>query len=233
MQKLTVTKERQRVVNFTSPFIKTTFTAVMRREAVYDFATFVYPFDAGLWAAIAASVLLTSAALYLLMRLQRRLLRLDEKEEEEEKLFLTLEETYWFCLKSLLNQGWELLPLTCPARLVAVVWWFFCLIVCSTYTANLAAYLAKPQHLPASVDHLLAQTKIRYGCTSSTTNCDFFRYSSNPLYRHAWYMMTELWGNETIFDRYDEGLDFVRKNDDFALFDDVSVFRCGITHPNS
>lgn len=123
------------------------------------------------------------------------------------------------------SEGWELLPSTFPARLVAVVWWFFCLIICSTYTANLAAYLSKMQLLPDSVDHLLAQNKIRYGCIESTTNCDFFRYATNPLHRHAWFTMTELWRNETIFPDTKEALKYVRSHADFALFDDVSYFR--------
>ena len=122
-------------------------------------------------------------------------------------------------------QGWELLPVTFAARFIAVVWWFFCLILCSTYTANLAAHLSKLQHYPSSIEQLLAQTKIRYGCIASTTNCDFFRFSDNPMFRHAWFTMTDLWANETIFENYDEALYAVKNRGDFALFDDVSYFR--------
>ena len=125
MQKLTITQQRQKVVNFTSAFINTAFTAVMRREPVFHFFTLKEPFDNSLWLAIIASVVVTSVSLYALMRLQRRLLNGNrrrhqkeegkkggeaeeeemEEEEDEELFFSTLEETYWFCLKSLLNQG--------------------------------------------------------------------------------------------------------------------------------
>ena len=52
-----------------------------------------------------------------------------------------------------------------PTRLAAAVWWFFALIVISSYTANLAAFLTKIQMEESigGVDDLASQNQIRYG----------------------------------------------------------------------
>ena len=57
-------------------------------------------------------------------------------------------------------------------RMVAGMWWFFTLIMISSYTANLAAFLtaAKMDTPINSADDLAKQTKIKYGtyCCGST-----------------------------------------------------------------
>jgi len=56
--------------------------------------------------------------------------------------------------------------------MVAGMWWFFTLIMISSYTANLAAFLtaAKMEAPINSADDLTKQTKIKYGtyCCGST-----------------------------------------------------------------
>lgn len=64
-----------------------------------------------------------------------------------------------------------------PTRLAAAVWWFFALIVISSYTANLAAFLTKI-HLEESiggVEDLASQNKIRYGLQKGGSTEAFFR----------------------------------------------------------
>ena len=62
-------------------------------------------------------------------------------------------------------------------RMVAGMWWSFTLIMISSYTANLAAFLTAAQmKVPInSADDLAKQTKIKYGtyCCGSTNA--FFR----------------------------------------------------------
>ena len=187
---------------------------------MFSFSEFIRPFDTNLNLAISFAVLFTSSSLFALMRLQRRL----ECAVSEDR-FSTWEETFWFCLKSLLNQGWELLPLTFPARLMAVVWWIFCLVVASSFTANLAGYLAQLHHVPNDIKQLLGQTRVQYGCINSTSDCDFFRLSDDPLYRNAWYTMTKLWYGKTIFKDCHEAMKQVEERGNIALFSDVSYFR--------
>ena len=61
--------------------------------------------------------------------------------------------------------------------MVAGLWWFFTLIMISSYTANLAAFLTvNAMDSPiSSAEDLAKQTKIKYGSVGSGSTLDFFR----------------------------------------------------------
>ena len=66
-------------------------------------------------------------------------------------------------------------------RIVGSVWWFFTLIIISSYTANLAAFLTveRMQSPIESADDLAKQTEIKYGSVDSGSTKDFFRVLFN------------------------------------------------------
>lgn len=47
----------------------------------------------------------------------------------------------WFALGAFMQQGTDLTPRSISGRIVGGAWWFFSLILISSYTANLAAFL--------------------------------------------------------------------------------------------
>ena len=65
-------------------------------------------------------------------------------------------------------------------RIVGSVWWFFTLILISSYTANLAAFLTVERMVTDINGHedLAKQTEIEYGTLRSGSTQDFFRVSS-------------------------------------------------------
>lgn len=62
-------------------------------------------------------------------------------------------------------------------RMVGAVWWFFTLILISSYTANLAAFLTVERMVTPinSAEDLARQTQVEYGTISSGTTLDFFK----------------------------------------------------------
>lgn len=54
-------------------------------------------------------------------------------------------------------------------RIIAIAWWLFTLIIISSYTANLAAFLTITTLSSTfkNVDELAAQTDVPYGCKVS------------------------------------------------------------------
>lgn len=62
-------------------------------------------------------------------------------------------------------------------RMVAGMWWFFTLIMVSSYTANLAAFLTvdKMDNPIKGVEDLAKQTKIKYGAVKGGSTSAFFR----------------------------------------------------------
>lgn len=69
-------------------------------------------------------------------------------------------------------------------RIVGSAWWFFTLIIISSYTANLAAFLTIERMLTPieSADDLAKQSEILYGTLESGSTQDFFRVSCIVLF---------------------------------------------------
>ena len=64
-------------------------------------------------------------------------------------------------------------------RVIGTVWWFFVLIIISTYTANLAAFLTVERMLIPieNADDLAKQKEIKYGIINSGSSRTFFEVS--------------------------------------------------------
>lgn len=76
-------------------------------------------------------------------------------------------------------------------RMVAGMWWFFTLIMISSYTANLAAFLTveRMDSPIESAEDLAKQTKIKYGVLNGGSTASFFRNSNFSTYQRMWSFM--------------------------------------------
>ena len=82
-------------------------------------------------------------------------------------------------------------------RIVGGVWWFFTLIIISSYTANLAAFLTVERMVSPieSAEDLAKQTEIAYGTLDAGSTKEFFRvrkqipniYSNNDYSGESWW----------------------------------------------
>lgn len=82
------------------------------------------------------------------------------------------------------------MPKALSTRIVGGIWWFFTLIIISSYTANLAAFLTveRMESPIDSADDLAKQTKIEYGVVEDGASMTFFKVSYtliiNPEFSH-------------------------------------------------
>ncbi len=53
----------------------------------------------------------------------------------------SLMNSLWFSLGAFMQQGTDITPRSVSGRIIGGSWWFFSLILISSYTANLAAFL--------------------------------------------------------------------------------------------
>ncbi|KAL5012176.1 hypothetical protein ScPMuIL_010727 [Solemya velum] len=88
----------------------------------------------------------------------------------------TLTNTLWFALGALMQQGSDIFPRSYSGRIVGSAWWFFTLILISSYTDNLAAFLTVENLFPPirSADELSKQTDIEYGTVKGGATANFF-----------------------------------------------------------
>ncbi|KHJ75345.1 Ligand-gated ion channel [Oesophagostomum dentatum] len=128
----------------------------------------------------------------------------------------------WFTLAAFMQQGTDILPKALSGRIASSAWWFFTLIIVSSYTANLAAFLTLEKMTPPieSVEDLANQNKILYGIVKGGSTAAFFEDSTVPLYKKMWDFMQDEHNkflrkeaSESVFvDTYAEGIDRVRKS---------------------
>lgn len=127
--------------------------------------------------------------------------------------------SFWFSTVTLMHQGCDLNPKATSTRIIGAIWWFFTLILVSSYTANLgrlffhnvfykrlnaqfpinnfkfssskAAFLTVERMLTPieSVEDLASQSKIQYGTLDSGSTMTFFRDSRIPTYQKMWRFM--------------------------------------------
>ena len=95
-------------------------------------------------------------------------------------------------------------------RTVATTWWFFTLIMISSYTANLAAFLTiERMDMPInSVEDLAKQTKIKYGCLQSGSTNTFFKDATDETYQKLYRVMSQN-SDEVMMSSNKDGIDKV------------------------
>lgn len=96
-------------------------------------------------------------------------------------------------MASLMQQTCDFSPRSLSGRIVGSVWWFFTLILISSYTANLAAYLTVERMVTPinSPEDLAAQTDVQYGTLYHGSTWDFFRVSNESInYGRLWFERT-------------------------------------------
>lgn len=85
----------------------------------------------------------------------------------------------WFALGAFMQQGCDISPRSVSGRIVGSVWWFFTLILISSYTANLAAFLTVERMVTNinSAEDLAKQTDVQYGTIRHGSTREFFKVS--------------------------------------------------------
>lgn len=82
-----------------------------------------------------------------------------------------------------MTPGYDSVNRSISGRIASGVWWFFAMILISSYTANLAAFLTVERMITPinSPEDLAAQTEVQYGTLAHGSTWDFFRVSIREL----------------------------------------------------
>ncbi|CAG5002884.1 unnamed protein product [Parnassius apollo] len=196
---LTITADRERAVDFTTPFMNLGISILFRKPKPPgpDFFAFLLPFSSGVWVCLGFAYLGTSLVLYVVGRLcpeewQNPYPCIEDPPVLENQF--TLANALWFNLGAVLLQGSEIAPVAYGSRAVASAWWMFALVITSSYTANLATLLAKknPTDLIHNVQELADNPYgITYGAKSGGSTYTFFEISQNSLYQRMFQKMKD------------------------------------------
>ncbi|XP_017787965.1 PREDICTED: glutamate receptor ionotropic, kainate 2-like isoform X2 [Habropoda laboriosa] len=220
---LTITYERESAVDFTMPFMNLGISILSRKpeEKEPDLFSFLSPLSTDVWIYMATAFLAVSIMLFLQARMAPE--EWDNPhpcnpDPEELENNFNLSNSMWLTVGSIMQQGSDILPKAPSIRMVAGMWWFFTLIMVSSYTANLAAFLTvdKMDNPIKGVEDLAKQTKIKYGAVLGGSTSAFFRDSNYSTYQRMWATMMET--RPSVFTKTnDEGVERVLKKRDYAF----------------
>ncbi|XP_063622177.1 glutamate receptor ionotropic, kainate 2-like [Cydia splendana] len=193
---LTITYERRSAVDFTTPFMTLGISILYSKPIPPEpeLFGFLKPFSVDVWIYMAGSFLMVSLLLHILARLAPNDWEnphpCDKSPEELENIW-HIKNSAWLTMGSIMTQGSDILPKGYSTRWVCGMWWFFALIMCSSYTANLAAFLtnAAMDDSIKSAEDLAAQSKIKYGTVNGGSTYSFFKRSNFSTYAKMWTAM--------------------------------------------
>ncbi|XP_065574650.1 glutamate receptor ionotropic, kainate 1-like isoform X3 [Artemia franciscana] len=136
----------------------------------------------------------------------------------------TMGNAFWFTVGSLMQQGSDLNPQAASTRIVGGIWWFFTLIIISSYTANLAAFLTVERMITPieSAEDLADQSEIAYGTLGGGSTMTFFRDSKIETYQKMWRFM-ESKQPSVFVSAYDEGINRVLEGNYAFLMESTTL----------
>ncbi|XP_025422232.1 glutamate receptor ionotropic, kainate 2-like isoform X3 [Sipha flava] len=214
---LTITFDRRTAVDFTTPFMTLGISILYAKpeKKKPQLFWFLNPLSFSVWMYTATAYLGVSLFLFMLARMtpfEWEIPHPIKPGDDTLENSMTLLNCLWFSIGSVLCAGCEILPKAVSTRLVAGMWWFFALIMTSSYTANLTASITSGRlDTPIkNVDDLSKDSDIQYGCYEEGSTAAFFQKSNLSLYQRMWSVMES--SNPTVFTKSNqEGVDRVLK----------------------
>ncbi|CAH1798701.1 unnamed protein product [Owenia fusiformis] len=195
---LTISYGREQVIDFTAPFMHLGISILFKvpKREKPGLWSFLNPFAREIWLYLFASYVTVGVSLFLLARFSPyewyRPHQCGEDEPDKEN-DLTLANCFWFAIGTLTQQGSDIDPKALATRIVGGTWFFFTLILISSYTANLAAFLTVEKSVSPieNVEDLAKQTNIKYGSLGSGSTMTFFKDSKIETYKTMWKEMNK------------------------------------------
>ncbi|CAG5114540.1 unnamed protein product, partial [Candidula unifasciata] len=215
---LTITSDREKVLDFTKPFMNLGISLMIKKTADtgHRVFSFMEPLSQEIWLCTVFAFIGVSVVLFLVSRFSSEEWQLDADSKLENDF--TIGNSLWFSLGAFMQQGCDVLPKSVSGRIVTSVWWFFTLIIISSYTANLAAFLTTMRMSGSirSAEDLVKQTEIKYGPYRGGSTYMFFNQTTVPLYQRMWSFMTSQ--SDVFVKDNDEGIKRVRESNGQYVF---------------
>ncbi|XP_043486735.1 glutamate receptor 1 isoform X2 [Polistes fuscatus] len=237
---MTITSERERVIDFSKPFMSLGISIMIKKPIKQKPGVFSFlnPLSKEIWVCVIFSYIGVSIVLFIVSRFspyEWRVLTISGSgdpsisgrndpslqhphtpqgsphiQASSMANDFSIINSLWFALAAFMQQGCDISPRSISGRIVGSVWWFFTLILISSYTANLAAFLTVERMVTPinSPEDLASQTEVQYGTLSSGSTWDFFRKSQISLYSKMWEFMNSR--KHVFVKTYDEGIRKVR-----------------------
>uniref|UniRef100_A0A7N6FAR3 Glutamate receptor n=1 Tax=Anabas testudineus TaxID=64144 RepID=A0A7N6FAR3_ANATE len=226
---LTITYMREKFIDFSKPFMSMGISILYRKPNATSngFFSFLNPMTPDIWVYILLAYLGVSCVLFVIARFSPYewydAHPCNPGSDVVENNF-TLLNSFWFGVGSLMQQGSELMPKALSTRIIGGIWWFFTLIIISSYTANLAAFLTvERMDSPVdSADDIAKQTKIEYGVVKDGATMSFFKKSKVSTFEKMWAFMSSR-PSTSLVKSIEDGIQRVLKSDYALIMESTTI----------
>ncbi|XP_037934300.1 glutamate receptor 1-like [Teleopsis dalmanni] len=252
---MTITAERERVIDFSKPFMSLGISIMIKKpvKQTPGVFSFMNPLSQEIWVSVIFSYIGVSIVLFLVSRFSPYEWRIVQYQTDSHSHHdqlsnqqppgiiggvpvpapmtgagvstnstsvptaaaaavneFSILNSFWFSLAAFMQQGCDISPRSVSGRIVGAVWWFFTLILISSYTANLAAFLTVERMVTPinSPEDLAMQTEVQYGTLLHGSTWEFFKRSQISLHNKMWEYMNSR--KHVFVNTYDEGIRRVR-----------------------
>ncbi|KAJ1521477.1 hypothetical protein ONE63_003145 [Megalurothrips usitatus] len=211
---MTINYARESVIDFTKPFMNLGIGILFKVPTSQPtrLFSFMNPLAVEIWIYVLAAYLLVSFTLFVMARFspyEWNALPNCQVQGRPEMVHnqFNISNSFWFITGTFLRQGSGLNPKATSTRIVGGIWWFFTLIIISSYTANLAAFLTVERMITPieNAADLAEQSEISYGTLEGGSTMTFFRDSKIEIYQKMWRFMENK--KPSVFvSTYEEGI---------------------------
>uniref|UniRef100_A0A8D8YFR0 Glutamate receptor ionotropic, kainate 2 n=1 Tax=Cacopsylla melanoneura TaxID=428564 RepID=A0A8D8YFR0_9HEMI len=215
---MTINYARESVIDFTKPFMNLGISILFKVPTSQStrLFSFMNPLAIEIWLYVLAAYILVSLTMFLVARFSPYEWHNPHPCDVDNDLVqnqFSMSNSFWFTIGTLMQQG-SLNPKATSTRIVGGIWWFFTLIIISSYTANLAAFLTVERMITPieNAQDLSEQTEIMYGTLSGGSTQTFFRDSKIEIYQKMWRYMESKRPSVFVPD-YEEGVKRVLEGD--------------------
>ncbi|XP_052067296.1 glutamate receptor ionotropic, kainate glr-3-like [Mytilus californianus] len=179
---LTINPEREKVIDFTYPFLFDHVTVVYAKPRERKWRTLIKPFETNVIVMIGVSLIVMSFV-YCLEERRNPLYQTVSKRQSP-----SLYHSFLYMYGALLSQGGEPLPASLAGRTLVSCWWIFCIVSIAVYSGNLTASLTiHKTKLPfTSLEEMVNQNEYKWGTLGSSVFQTVFEESTVPTYAAIW-----------------------------------------------
>ncbi|KAL4716097.1 hypothetical protein ACJJTC_013874 [Scirpophaga incertulas] len=206
---LSITSERNAVVDFSIPFMSLGISMLFREPDPEppDMFSFIQPLALDVWLYLATTYIFVSFVLLICARMsQDDWVNPHPCNQNPENLqnIWNLYNCMWLAMGTIMTQGCDILPRAVGSRWVTGMWWFFALIITASYTANMSTFLSNSRRSNdiKDVKSLSEQNKVAYGAVFNASTYKFFQNSNDSVYQKIWSVMNS--AKPTVFMKNNE-----------------------------
>ncbi|KOX78574.1 Glutamate receptor, ionotropic kainate 1 [Melipona quadrifasciata] len=180
---LTMTSEREEVIDFVAPYFEQSGILIVMRKPVRKPSLFKFMtvLKVEVWLSIVGALTLTGIMIWILDKYSPYSARNNRRLYPYPCREFTLKESFWFALTSFTPQGGGEAPKALSSRTLVAAYWLFVVLMLATFTANLAAFLTveRMQSPVQSLEQLARQSRINYTVVANSGQHQYFMNMKN------------------------------------------------------